>query len=263
MGSRSTGRTGRATAETRTICYNAVMTFAEILHAWTQPTVLQMTALAVLSVLLWRLPIVSVLFYPFRLFTTFVHELSHGLAAVISGGEFHRVYIHLGRDGLALVRGGSMLLVASAGYLGSALFGAALLFMVASALADRTLLVLLGGALLLLSLIFVRNLFGVVAGLLLAAALVAAGLYMPERYVTWLLAFLAIQTALSALDNVVVLMRISLRGRSTAFPSDAQVLAQHTGIPAIMWALLWCLMALGLIVVAVTLAYRNVSLPQT
>jgi hypothetical protein len=236
------------------------MTFAEVLQAWTRPAVLQLVGLAALSVLLWRLPLISLLFYPFRLFNTFVHELSHGLAAMISGGEFHRFYIHPGRDGLALVRGGSLLLVASAGYVGSALFGAALLFMVASALANRTLLVLLGGALLALCLVFVRNLFGFVAGLLLAAAMIAAGLYLPERYITWLLTFLAIQTALSALDNVVVLMHLSLRGRATAFPSDAQVLARHTGIPALVWALLWCLIALGLIVAAVPLAARGTPL---
>ncbi len=233
------------------------MTFADVLHTWTQPAVLQLVGLATLSVLLWRLPLISLLFYPFRLFNTFVHELSHGLAAMMSGGEFHRFYIHPGRDGQALVSGGSLLLVASAGYIGSALFGAALLFLVASALADRTLLMLLGGALLVLSLVFVRNLFGFVAGLVLAAAMIAAGLYMPESYITWLLTFLAIQTALSALDSVVILARISLHGRATAFPSDAQVLAQHTRIPAIMWALLWCLISLGLIVVAVTLAYRG------
>lgn len=233
------------------------MTFAEVLRAWAQPAVLQVAGLAALSVLLWRLPLINLIFYPFWLFNTFVHELSHGLAAVMSGGEFDSFYIHPGRGGQALIRGGSLLLVASAGYLGSALFGAALLFLITSALADRTLLVLLGGALLVLSLVFVRNLFGFIAGLLLAAAMIAAGMYLPERAVTWLLTFLAVQTALSALDSVVILMRISLHGGRTPLPSDAQRMAEYTGIPALVWSLLWCLISLGLIVVAVTLAYRG------
>lgn len=141
--------------------------------------------------------------------------------------------------------------------LGSALFGATLLFLVSAELADRTLLVLLGGGLIIVCLMFVRNLFGFVAGLLLVVALVLAGFYLEERYVAVLLALLALQTALSALDSVVVLMRISLDRRAVILQSDAQLLAQYTGIPALLWALTWCAIAVALIVVAVTLAYQD------
>lgn len=232
------------------------MTLADVFHAWTQPAVLLLTGFALLSVLLWRLPFIGLLFYPFRLFNTFVHELSHGVAAVATGGEFLRFVIHPNGGGKAQVRGGSTFVMASAGYLGAALFGAAVLFLVASALADRTLLVLLGCSVCILTLVFVRNVFGFVAGLLLACMLVAAGFYLRERYVTALLMLLAIQTSLSALDSLVVLMRVSLHPRGAELQSDAQILAQDTGIPAIIWALLWCLISIAMIVVAVTLAYR-------
>lgn len=40
--------------------------------------------------------------YPFRLFGTFVHELSHGLAAVATGGEFQRFSVQPDVSGLQL-----------------------------------------------------------------------------------------------------------------------------------------------------------------
>ncbi len=65
--------------------------------------------------------------FPFRLFVTMIHELGHGMAAVLTGGHFLRFEVTPRGAGLAWTSGGSRFFIIQAGYLGTALFGAALL----------------------------------------------------------------------------------------------------------------------------------------
>ena len=53
------------------------------------------------SLLLWNLPVGGVLLYPFKLIATWLHELSHGLAMLVSGVGFDRVLIYRDTSGLA------------------------------------------------------------------------------------------------------------------------------------------------------------------
>src|SRR2546423_12586869 len=78
-----------------------------------------------LAMLLWTTP----LLLPFRLFVTMVHEVSHALVAAATGGQGLGISISLDGPGLTLVRGGNLFLTASAGYVGSGLFGAGPLFL--------------------------------------------------------------------------------------------------------------------------------------
>src|SRR5688572_17239803 len=86
-----------------------------------------MGGIGALSVLLWNLPGLDLLFYPFRLFVTFLHEASHGLAALLTGGSIDRLIIAPDTSGLAYTRGGFRPLVVLGGYLGSCVWGGALL----------------------------------------------------------------------------------------------------------------------------------------
>lgn len=64
---------------------------------------------------------------PLSLFAVLVHELSHGLAAIFSGGQFERFQME--RDGgVAYTRGGRSFLIIPAGYVGTAIFGAVLIY---------------------------------------------------------------------------------------------------------------------------------------
>lgn len=78
--------------------------------------------------LLWQGSYNSSLLYPFRLLVTFVHESGHGITAIVTGGRFVDFTVDASGSGVARTIGGSVVLVKSMGYLGAALFGAALLF---------------------------------------------------------------------------------------------------------------------------------------
>jgi hypothetical protein len=209
--------------------------------------------LALLSVVLARLPLLSLLVYPFKLFNTFIHEMSHALAALLTGGRVDRFEIYHDGSGVALVRGGWTWIVASAGYLGSALVGGLLLLLTARGVAPRTVLLALGVILAIMCLLFVRNPFGIVTGLLLVAALIAAATRLEPRWSGGLLLFLTVQMCLKALDSLWDLLRISssLRDRAT----DAQIMQQATGVPSLVWALLWSAVALLILWQSVRMAY--------
>lgn len=77
---------------------------------------------------LWQFSPLVALVYPLRLFVTSVHELGHGLAAIVTGGEFVRFEVQSNGAGLAYSRGGIREIIIAAGYVGTAIFGAVLLF---------------------------------------------------------------------------------------------------------------------------------------
>src|SRR5690606_1088256 len=66
--------------------------------------------------ILWNIPQLSLLLFPFRLFVTFVHEAGHGLAAILTGGRFLSFTILPNGAGFATTAGGSAALILSAGY---------------------------------------------------------------------------------------------------------------------------------------------------
>jgi hypothetical protein len=82
----------------------------------------------IIALVLWQMQGLFFLAFPFRLFVTMIHELGHGMAAVLTGGKFLRFQVTSRGAGLAWTSGGSRFVIIQAGYLGTALFGAALLF---------------------------------------------------------------------------------------------------------------------------------------
>lgn len=132
----------------------------------------------VVAVLLWQIDGLSLLTYPLRLFVTMIHEMGHGLAAILTGGSF--LHFEVGRHGagLAYTRGGSPFVIFQAGYLGTALFGAGLLLLTHVTRRPGPIAVALGGLIALLSVLFsgldLANLAALeivlIGGMLIAAA---------------------------------------------------------------------------------------------
>ncbi len=79
------------------------------------------------ALIFWQVEGLYWLMLPFRLFVTMIHELGHGLAAELTGGEFLGFAVTRRGAGVAYTRGGMPVVVIQAGYLGTALFGAGLL----------------------------------------------------------------------------------------------------------------------------------------
>lgn len=124
---------------------------ASINH-WKSRTILLIAAAIV--VVCMFVPYGYLLVYPFRLFGTFIHETGHAVATIITGGQVLGMEVNLDTSGLAKRRGGSSPIVASAGYLGSIIAGAALLYAGRYRRWARPTLLVLGGSTLLATAMF-------------------------------------------------------------------------------------------------------------
>ncbi len=199
---------------------------------------------AALVLIAGQIPMLGMLFYPFQLFGTFVHELSHGLMAMLTGGEFRRFAVNPDLSGIAWSAGGARWLISSAGYIGSAVFGGLLVLLRAHGISAERLLMGLGIILGLLCLLFVRNLFGIASGLTLAAALFLAGQRLPTRWAHLAVLFLGVQMMLDGLNSLIGLIHMSAAGHAL---TDAGNMQRDTGIPALVWSVVWMIISLGIL----------------
>lgn len=223
-------------------------------------------AAATAALIAW-LPWLGPLAYPFRLLTTLVHELSHGLAALATGGHFQRLVIFPDGAGLAYTAGGWRLFVIPAGYLGSAAFGAGLILLGPSPRASRWALGVVGLAVGLLSLRYglpsllsehaLGGLLAAVAGSALGLTCIALAVRAGERWVVFALHLLAIEAALAALSDLWTL--IGLSGLVTSPATDARSMAAITLLPPLFWALFWALLATALVAGAIRLAWFSAA----
>jgi hypothetical protein len=216
------------------------------------------------SLLLWNLPFGGVLLYPFKLLATWLHELSHGLAMLLTGVGFDRVLLY--RDTSGLAYGSSeagrlaSAVIAAAGYMGTPLWGALLLVVSPDARWARRALLVLAALLVGTSLTAIDmpdgDRFGPWAIGAIGGACAAAALVMPGRLRLAMAHFIAAQSCVDALLDIRVLLRPSqVVGGKIAGASDAHNMAQATfGTTATWavwtWAIVWLLWSLAVLYVA-------------
>src|SRR5258705_8583443 len=113
------------------------------------------------SLVLWNLPLGGLLLYPFKLLATWMHELSHGIVMLISGAGFDRMEIYRDGSGLAFARYGvgpfASGAIAAAGYMGTPVWGTAMLLGARGPRSNRGVLAGLGALLIGTALVVVSN----------------------------------------------------------------------------------------------------------
>ncbi len=200
---------------------------------------------AILSLLLLNVPVATTLLYPVRLLVTLVHE----------GGGVQQIALEPDGSGLTLSLGGWRPIILSAGYIGAAAVGALMLYLLRTPLGGRASLYALTIVVGALTLFFVRNLFGFVAGVGLTVALALAARFLPDLADLALAAFLAVQLCLMALLDL-----FNLLFSTGLFPvghNDAVFMSRSIPLPPLLWALLWSVASVGLVWLAVRGLWRG------
>jgi hypothetical protein len=186
--------------------------------------------------LLWPTPVV----YPLKVFVVLLHEVSHGLAAVATGGTIERIGLTPDQGGVTWTRGGNPFVILSAGYLGSLAWGLAMLIASEGRPARlRAALAALGFLVLGLSILFVRGWFALPFALTAGALLLLSARRLRPEWQRGVLIVLGMTSALYALLDI----RDDVIDRPH-LESDAHMLAQMTGVPTVVWGLLWSVVGL-------------------
>jgi peptidase M50B-like protein len=219
------------------------------------------TAISLLvTALLYAVPFGRTLAWPLVLVSTLAHELGHGIAAAVLGGSFESLHIHADGSGVALWRG-SFGRVATAAVAGAGLVGPAVAAFLLLALARNTRYVrlslgVLGAGLFVVTLLLVRNAFGVAFTALLASSflLVALG---ASRLSQTVVVLLAVQLALSVFSRSDYLFTPTALTASGPMPSDVAVMAGMLFLPYWFWGAVCGGISLVLLLLGATIFFRR------
>jgi hypothetical protein len=202
--------------------------------------VLLLTAILVASVFLWDYAVLL----PFKLLAVMGHETGHALASLVVGGSVDRVSLRPDESGQCLSRIPegffAKTLVYSAGYVGSSMLSVVLLVLTYRFNARRKMLALACVWLGVMGVIYARDAFTLAFCAGMAVLFGVAAKWLPTSVVGGLNLFLASFTSLYSIMD----LKDDLWNGAVRAQSDAQLLANVTVVPAVVWALLWTVLSL-------------------
>lgn len=205
-------------------------------------SMLGVLAIFAVVVALWGTFVVT----PLKIFVVLLHEISHGLAAVFTGGKIVKIEINAQQGGVCTSAGGIRFIVTSAGYLGSMLWGALILVVASRTKRQRWVSVGIGIFILAMTLFYVRSWFGFGFALLASAFLLLVGFKLSDLVNRFVLQVIGVTSCLYAVLDIIddVLERPGIG-------SDADALADMTLIPSVVWGVIW--IAISVVVTTVCL----------
>lgn len=241
-----------------------------------KPQLLLLLLATAITLVLWFLPFTEYLVYPIRLFVTFIHESSHALVAVLTGGSVQSLTISMDGSGVVYsAPGGTIgaLLTSSAGYLGTTAFGVVMLYLIRRSFSPNKILTSLGIFVAVMTVVFTilspifnfltlqaafsSIVFTIIAGAVLAAGLIGLGIYANLRVANFAVAFLAVQCLLNAALDLINVFFINAPLVGVDMHTDAANMSAATGIPGIIWVMIW--MGISLLMISLGLRLYAVS----
>ncbi|KAI1204138.1 peptidase M50B-like-domain-containing protein [Annulohypoxylon truncatum] len=204
-------------------------------------------AYVVIIAILWNVPYVRWSLWPFKMLVIAFHEFGHAITACCTGGRVKSISLDPREGGVTHMVGGKSAITLPAGYLGSSLIGALLIFcgfdIVASKIASLVL-----AACFLLTLWWGKKDWLTILTILLAVGLLVACWFIvhaePLRFVVL---FIGVMSSLYSVWDIcddLILRKVN--------SSDASVFAQRYGGSSQCWGVIWsiisvCFMAAGII----------------
>ena len=195
----------------------------------------------------------SSIVYPLKIFVVLLHEISHAIASVATGGSIEKITLDPAQGGACYCFGGNAFITLTAGYLGSLMWGAAMFF---AARSDKVktnwVNGFIGAMVMILTIFFVRTGFGVIFGIAFGLTMIVVSKQMGPVVNRGLLLTLGLTSALYAILDIKsdVIDRPNIR-------SDAAMLAEITRVPTLVWGVLWITIAVAVCAWLMKRAYRD------
>lgn len=207
-----------------------------------------LSAIALASYFVWN----TIIIYPIKLIVVTLHEISHGIAAVISGGEVISLDIGFNLGGKCTTQNGEQMLIASSGYLGSFIFGA-LIFSAAYMKRYGNWML---GIIAAIVLLFITNLSqNMNFNLILFSSVIIIALlknFAPQIISNYLIKTIGLVScfyvAIDIFEDVL---------SQDQLVSDATILAGVSGISEVIWGIVWLAITITGIVFLLRLGYKK------
>ncbi|MCZ7601413.1 MAG: M50 family metallopeptidase [Melioribacteraceae bacterium] len=172
--------------------------------------------------------------FPIKIFVVLLHEMSHGIVAVFTGGKIISIEVTEYLGGITTTEGGNIILIASSGYLGSVAIGTLLFY----SSFDKKLSIWFTTGLAILLVIFTANfLIGTISQI--TAILAAVILIISPRYFNAIVNQILLQAiGLVSVFYVLIDMKEDLLS-GNAYQTDSNLLESLTSIPSSFIAIFW------------------------
>lgn len=179
---------------------------------------------------LFHLGFLSYLLYPIKMFTVFLHEISHGLMATLNGGHITSIALDPRLGGVCYFTMpkswiGSTL-TASAGYLGSIFWGCIILYCSIRKNWDKSINTFIGIVMLIVTVLFMRDLFTIIFTVLFGGFMLLSGSKFPDKVNAFILRYIGLVSCLYAFFDIPedLIFR-------TVSQSDSYAIAKSMGMP--------------------------------
>ena len=182
----------------------------------------------------------------FGLLATATHEMGHAVAAVVSGQRLSGIRLRLDHSGTTTTYSRSRLASAWScfwGYPVPALVGATFVWCGFNGWGPAA--ITGGGLALAASLLFLRNLAGVLITVAAIAGTLLLILLVPEAFVGHVAVILGLALLVAAVRDLVKLAHVHVRRRERLASSDAYLLWRATSVPPPVWIFLFAALVAG------------------
>lgn len=204
-------------------------------------------------------PFGRLVLYPFTLLATWVHEMGHGVTALLVGGTFASLDVFANTSGLAhtaAANGFPRALVSIGGLLAPPFVGAAMLALGRGPRRTRVLLLALALALVVSLLIWVRSMAGWVSLPIVAALIAAFGVWGSPKERLVLTQFIGLLLGLDTVGRLDYLFMGSVVIDGEQIPSDVATVVNQLGSAIAVWGVLLALLGLSALYLGLKIAWR-------
>ena len=225
--------------------------------------------IAIIIFVIWQVPSLGIIRYPFVLLGTWFHEMGHGITALILGGNFEYLKIFKNGGGVAHLKYYSnklylplnitSALVAFGGLIGPCIMGALLIITATKKKLALWMIRLLVFSLIISMIIWVRSKIGI--GVLSGITLLLIVILFTKKssLITWTTLFLGLQSILSTYLQLDYLFTSKFIRDGEIRISDTQSIANNLFGPYWFWAILIVLISAFTLWKAFTYYFKKAS----
>ena len=197
--------------------------------------ILLLAAVVIAAFFYWN----SFFTFPVKLLVVLLHESSHGLMTLLTGGRIIEMQVTYQLGGACISKGGNALFIAPAGYIGSALLGALIFASTRNFRFSSVVCNILALVFLLLVVLYIKTIFGILFTLGFSVLFFLSPRFLPNFLHFFLLRTIGIISSLYVITDI----KEDLLTQGVHH-TDATVMASLTHVPAIGWGLLMFLISI-------------------